>query len=221
MDAAEAVEVTDAYSAGDDQQRGDGLASGLSGVACGFYALEFLQWGMYAYSALAAATLGTLLPFFFFNVFGNARRHRKIFMGDTGALVIGLMLAVMAMVACGRGRDASGASPAVMAFAPLLVPGFDVVRVYVHRIRAGRNPFLPDKTHIHHKLLALGMTQRQAMVLIVASSTLLTAVNCLLTPAVDVTLLFLGDLAAWTAANVLLTRAIRRRERRLGTRLFD
>ena len=65
------------------------------------------------------------------------------------------------------------------------------------------------------------MTQRQAMVLIVASSTLLTAVNCLLTPAVDVTLLFLGDLAAWTAANVLLTRAIRRRERRLGTRLFD
>ena len=102
-----------------------------------------------------------------------------------------------------------------------MLPGFDVVRVYVHRIRAGRNPFLPDKTHIHHKLLALGMTQRQAMVLIVASSTLLTAANYLLAPAVDVTLLFLGDLAGWIIANLLLTRAIRRREHRLGTSLFD
>lgn len=199
----------------------DGLASGLSGVACGFYALVFLQEGLYAYSALAAATLGTLLPFFFFNVFGNAQKHRKIFMGDTGALVVGLFLSVMSMVACGLGRDASGANPAVIAFAPLLIPGFDVVRVYVHRIRAGRNPFLPDKTHIHHKLLALGMTQRQAMVLIVAASTLLTAANYLLAPAVDVTLLFLGDLAGWIIANMLLTRAIRRRERRLGTSLFD
>ena len=65
------------------------------------------------------------------------------------------------------------------------------------------------------------MTQRQAMVLIVASSTLLTAANYLLAPAVDVTLLFLGDLAGWIIANMLLTRAIRRRERRLGTSLFD
>ena len=53
----------------------DGLASGLSGVACAFYAIVCLRNGLYTYSALAAATLGTLLPFFFFNVFGNALKH--------------------------------------------------------------------------------------------------------------------------------------------------
>lgn len=40
------------------------------------------------------------------------------------------------------------------AFAPLLIPAMDVIRVHLHRIKSGRNPFMPDKTHIHHKLLA-------------------------------------------------------------------
>lgn len=42
----------------------------------------------------------------------------------------------------------------IPAFAPLLIPAMDVIRVYLHRIKSGRNPFMPDKTHIHHKLLA-------------------------------------------------------------------
>ena len=88
----------------------DGLASGLSAVACIFYAIVCLRNGLYTYSALAAATLGTLLPFFFFNVFGDALKHRKIFMGDTGALTVGLFLSVMCISICHIGMPAGQAN---------------------------------------------------------------------------------------------------------------
>lgn len=198
----------------------DGLASGLGCVACAFYALVFLTQGLYVYSAVAVAMLGTLIPFFGFNVFGNSRRHTKIFMGDTGALVVGLILSVLSVVCFGIEPDSSTPSPAVIAIAPLLIPGFDVVRVYMHRIRAGRNPFLPDKTHIHHKLLALGLGQKQVMLAIVASSIVLILINYLLLPTVGINILFIGDLVLWIVMNTWLTHAIRNRERRSGTRLY-
>lgn len=198
----------------------DGLASGLSAVACIFYAIVCLRNGLYTYSALAAATLGTLLPFFF-NVFGDALKHRKIFMGDTGALTVGLFLSVMCISICHIGMPASHANSAVIGMAPLLIPGFDVIRVYIHRIRANRNPFLPDKTHIHHKLLALGMRQRRAMMTILGSSALLIVANYFLSPYVDITLLFIGDVALWITVNMLLTRRIHAREKSLGVKLYQ
>ena len=83
---------------------------------------------------------------FVYNVFGNAEKQRKIFMGDTGALTIGLLLSAMSLRICQLDTLPEGCNPAVVAFAPLLIPCFDVVRVYLHRIRIGHNPFLPDKT---------------------------------------------------------------------------
>lgn len=199
----------------------DGLASGLSAIACGFYTFVFLDSGLYLFSTLSVAMLGALLPFFCFNVFGNAHKHKKIFMGDTGALTIGLLLSVMSIETCSMERFDGVANPAVIAFAPLLIPGFDVVRVYIHRIRAGRNPFLPDKTHIHHKLLALGMSPRQAMMTIVACSALLIIVNYFLSSYINITILFLADLAIWVCSNMALTRNIFARERRVGVKLYE
>ncbi len=124
----------------------DGLASGLSGVACAFYTYMFFHavpvpvlchCGGHARSACAV---------FVYNVFGNAEKQRKIFMGDTGALTIGLLLSAMSLRICQLDTLPEGCNPAVVAFAPLLIPCFDVVRVYLHRIRIGHNPFLPDKT---------------------------------------------------------------------------
>ena len=198
----------------------DGLASGLAGVASAFYALVFLSHGLYVTSTFAVATLGTLIPFFVFNVFGNSRRHTKIFMGDTGALVLGLILGVLSIVCFGIEPEPSGPNPGVIAITPLLIPGFDVVRVYMHRLRGGRNPFLPDKTHIHHKLLALGLSQRMVMLIIVASSIILILLNYFLSPAVNINILFIGDLVLWIVMNTWLTRAIRNRERRCGKRLY-
>lgn len=75
----------------------DGLASGLSIIAFFAFGCMFirLQWWMYAFICLA--TIGVLLPFFYYNVYGNVHRGRKIFMGDTGSLTIGMLLAVMAL----------------------------------------------------------------------------------------------------------------------------
>ena len=75
----------------------DGLASGLCGVACLFYGLTFFMLHQYVYAILAFATLGVLVPFFYYNVFGNPEHGRKIFMGDTGSLAIGGVIAVFAL----------------------------------------------------------------------------------------------------------------------------
>lgn len=196
----------------------DGLASGLSAIACAFYGCVCYDTGLYAYSALAFATLGALVPFFYYNVFGNAAKHSKIFMGDTGALTIGLILSVLSIKVCALGGvdDPGHVNLGAVAFAPLLIPGCDVVRVYIHRIKHHRSPFLPDKSHIHHKLLALGMSQRTAMPAIVLASVLLTAANYWLSAHVNITLLFFSDIALWIIANVILSRLIRRRQRRTG-----
>lgn len=198
----------------------DGLASGLGGVACIFYAVLFLNHGMYVYSALATATLGTLLVFFVYNVFGKSKSHTKLFMGDTGSLVIGLILSVLCIECFGIGTDPRRANPAVWAVVPLLIPGFDVVRVYLRRIKSGRNPFLPDKTHIHHKLLAVGLSQKHVMLAIVTSSIILILFNYFLSPVVGINLMFVCDVAIWIGMNQILKRAIRLRERRCGTKLY-
>lgn len=188
----------------------DGLASGLSGAAFLFYGLAFAHYGEYIYAMLAFATLGVLVPFYYYNVFGKAEKGRKIFMGDTGSLTIGLTLCFLSLRLSNVGDGAAGgANPFVVAFAPLLVPCLDVVRVYMHRVRNGKSPFLPDKNHIHHKLLAIGVRQRPAMVSIVLASVALTLANVVLSLYVNATLLLLGDVVLWTAANMALSRKIR------------
>lgn len=201
----------------------DGLASGLSGIALVFYSTVFFTGGKYLYSMLAAATAGPLIPFFYYNVFGKAKKQNKILMGDTGALTTGMMLAFCAIaIICMRpeGLDINY-NPAIVAISPLIVPCFDVCRVYFHRVKYGRNPFLPDKAHIHHKLLALGMNQTWALLSIVLTSLAFTGVNILLSPFTDPNIILAADILAWTFGNILLTRAIRRRERRLGHVLYQ
>lgn len=196
----------------------DGLASGLCGVAMLFYGMIFLMAHEYIYAMLAFATLGVLVPFFYYNVFGDVNRGKKIFMGDTGSLTIGMMLCILSLRVCRCFPDDTSASLPnvfVLAYSPLIIPCFDVVRVYLHRVRNGKNPFLPDKNHIHHKLLAIGMRQRTAMITIVSVSVLFTLCNILLSTYVSVTPLLLADILVWTAANIWLTRKINRTNKKL------
>lgn len=199
----------------------DGLASGLSSIACLFYAYVFFKANLFVFSALAMATLGALVPFFIYNVFGNPQKHQKIFMGDTGAYTIGLLLSAMSLRICNIDSFSSDYNPMVIAFAPLLIPCLDVIRVYLHRIKAGRNPFLPDKTHIHHKLLALGLKQRAAMVTIITISIVLTMTNYWLSKFVNINILLLCDLVLWIVVNTMLTHAIHARERALSKSLYE
>ena len=197
----------------------DGLASGLCGIACLLYGLIFLMLHQYIYAMLAFATLGVLVPFFYYNVFGNAEHGKKIFMGDTGSLTVGMMLCLLSfkLTMCGTDDNTVHINPMVLAFSPLLIPCCDVVRVYLHRVRNGKNPFLPDKNHIHHKLLAVGMQQRSAMIIVISVSTVFILFNILLSPYLNVNWIVLVDILIWTFANIRLTKRIGQLQSRQAT----
>ena len=94
----------------------------------------------------------------------------------------------------------------------LLVPVFDVLRVFMKRIRRSRNPFLPDKTHIHHKFLALGLSMRQARWAIFVMAVFFFTLNMLLCMwNVNVTLIMLVDVVIWCWGHVVMTKMIVKR----------
>lgn len=201
----------------------DGLASGLSGIALIFYGVVLTLAQEWVLALLAWAQLGTLAPFFYYNVFGNPKKRKKIFMGDTGSLTVGMMLSFIALSVTNIGVSGfpKDYNLLVLAFSPLIIPAFDVVRVYFHRIRQHRNPFLPDKCHIHHKLLALGLNQRASLCVILLSAVIFMLINVSLSPYVSATWLLAGDVAIWLCGNLLVTRAIRKKEAKFHTTLYE
>lgn len=180
----------------------DGLASGLSSVALLIFGFLFIEKGLWIYSMLAFSTFGVLVPFFYYNVFGSAEHARKIFMGDTGSLTLGYILSFLA-IKYSQNADfipiTEGAF--IIAFSTLIVPVFDVVRVVIVRIYHGKNPFEPDKNHIHHQFLAMGLTVRKAMILILLISCVFSGLNILLVPYVNSTLILIGDIIIWISLN--------------------
>ncbi len=191
----------------------DGLASGLSSIACAIYAVAFFLIGEYILSILAMATLGVLIPFYYYNVFGNPDKHSKIFMGDTGSLTIGIILSVLGTKLFDYDGDIEGVNASVIAFSPLIVPCFDVVRVYLYRLRHHTNPFTPDKNHIHHRMLKAGFSQRGAMVTIVLASLLFTIFNILLSLVININFVVLIDVVAW----ILLVYYLAKRARAINS----
>lgn len=195
----------------------DGLASGLSGIAMIFYGFFFMAANNWVYAMISFAALGTMVPFFYYNVFGNPAQGKKIFMGDTGSLTTGLVLSFLSLQLAGIDETTTfAADKLVIAFAPLAIPCLDVVRVFVHRVIRGNSPFLPDRVHIHHKLLALGIPQRPAMILILAASAAVISLNLLVSPKVDTFMIIVIDFSLWVVSNYWLTKVIRARQNRFG-----
>jgi UDP-N-acetylmuramyl pentapeptide phosphotransferase/UDP-N-acetylglucosamine-1-phosphate transferase len=193
----------------------DGLASGLCMVAITLFGMSFALHGSWMYALLAFASVGVLIPFFFYNVFGNANRGHKIFMGDTGSLTLGFILSVMVVkyvsVMVQESSRLDGA-PVVMAFSVLLVPSLDVCRVVLNRFRRRVHPFKPDKSHIHHKFLNMGFTPRRSMILIqLMAVAFIVLTLVLLRIGLLAPVVFMLDILVWTLMNVWFSRIIRRR----------
>ena len=193
----------------------DGLASGLCMVAITLFGMSFAWHGSWMYALLAFASVGVLVPFFFYNVFGNANRGHKIFMGDTGSLTLGFILSVMVVkyvsVMVQESSRLDGA-PVVMAFSVLLVPSLDVCRVVLNRFRRRVHPFKPDKSHIHHKFLNMGFTPRRSMILIqLMAVAFIVLTLVLLRIGLLAPVVFMLDILVWTLMNVWFSRIIRRR----------
>jgi UDP-N-acetylmuramyl pentapeptide phosphotransferase/UDP-N-acetylglucosamine-1-phosphate transferase len=192
----------------------DGLSSGLAMCAFLLYGAVFFALEQYVYAMISFATLGSLLSFFYYNVFGSAKRGRKIFMGDTGTLTIGMMWCLLSFKLAFHTANDGYEVPnlMVLTFSPLFIPCLDVVRVYLHRLRVGVSPFKPDKNHIHHKLLKLGLSQRSALIVIVLTAVTFTLLNILLSDYLNINWILGGDIVIWTLINIWLTREIKQKE---------
>ena len=190
----------------------DGLASGLCSITLLVLSLIFVMQADWMYALLSLCTLGVVIPFWFFNVFGNASKGHKLFMGDAGSLTLGYLVSFLLIHLCVHNQVAVEAeNPYLMvAFSTVLVPLFDVIRVVVRRLRIGRNPFMPDKNHFHHKLLRTGMSVRQVMVTILAVDVFFILLNWVLAFRVPITYLFLIDWVLWVLMHLYFnTRLIR------------
>lgn len=201
----------------------DGLASGLSAMTFVFYAIMFYLGREYVYSLLASAGAGTLIPFFYYNVYGNPKKQKKIFMGDTGALSAGMIIAFSAVAITNVefNQEMVVYNPILIAMSPLIIPCLDVIRVYFHRVKHHRNPFLPDKSHIHHKLLALGLSQRAVLGFILLWALLFIIINLILSPYFNSTFIILGDIVIWIIVNIIITNRINIREKKLGHIIYN
>ncbi len=193
----------------------DGLASMLSIMALSTYTILLFSNGATSDSLIAVATLGALIPFCYSNVFGIKRGVRsKIFMGDTGALVVGAVLGFLAVTVWNISYSTTTHEPInelyyIMAFTMLLVPCFDVIRIVIHRYLDKKPLFLPDKNHIHHKFMALGLSPRKALLCIVTINISFMTLNLLLSMVMNITLIIVIDILVWTVIHIAMSSRVK------------
>ena len=158
----------------------DGLAAGVVGIgAVAFFTFSVLLVIVNeAERATTAALLTAALAGACFGFLPHNFFPARMFMGDSGSLLIGFMLACSAISLTGRfstttlenglhGADASllpALLPLILPIAVLIVPFVDMGLAVVRRTRAGRSPMAPDKKHLHHRLLEIGHSQRRAVI---------------------------------------------------------
>lgn len=186
----------------------DGLASGLTCIALGLLIFVCTFVGQWIHALLAATTLGVVITFFYYNVFSAS--GRRLFMGDAGSLTLGYILSFLILHFWMKGHywNPFELNLNMVTISTLLIPLLDVVRVFSSRIKNGRNPFLPDKNHIHHKLLRTGMRVHMVMVTLLSLSLFLVAANFVLSFYINATFMFLFDLIFWFVIHIIINRRI-------------
>ena len=173
----------------------DGLAGSLGLLTTIVFGTYFYYAGQLTYAVMAFALAGSIIGFLIYN-FSPA----KIFMGDTGSLLLGLVNSILVIKFINiAGNSASNlpieSAPAI-GFSILMIPLFDTLRVFGLRIMQRRSPFSPDRTHVHHFLLDLGLSHR------------MVTITCVL---VNITFIamafFMRSLGTTTVLGVLLLSA--------------
>ena len=195
----------------------DGLASGLSAISLFVAILLCMMSGDIIWAMLAIAYLGVVLTFFCFNVYGG---KNKVFMGDAGSLTLGYTLSFIVL-------HFWQAHPVwnpyihnigIIILSTLIIPMLDVVRVMMSRIRDGRNPFLPDKNHIHHKLMRTGLSGRMTMLTILVISIAFIVSNYLVASFLSQTLMVVLDIFFFILMHLIINFFIRRKEKNTDAR---
>jgi len=138
----------------------DGLVAGVAAVLALSLAMINIVGGNIVVALLTFALAGATLGFLPYN-FVPAR----IFLGDSGSLFVGIVMAGISTLSLFKAATAALVLVPVLLFA---LPLFDTAQVVIGRLRRGQHPFSPDKTHVHHRLLDLGLNQKQAATLLYA-----------------------------------------------------
>ncbi len=133
----------------------DGLAASLGIMTMLIFGTYFYMVGFQAYALLAYSLAGSLIAFLIFN-----HHPAKIFMGDSGSLMIGMVNSILVIKFINVASDPAIAIPiestAAVGFSILIVPLLDTLRVFAVRIGKGCSPFTPDRNHVHHLLMSWG-----------------------------------------------------------------
>jgi len=159
----------------------DGLAGSVGIIASATFGIWSYLSGDYGYAAMAAALTGSLIVFLVFNM---SKGRNKIFMGDTGSMVVGFIITVMSIRfneinAAASSSHVLHSAPAV-SMAVLIIPLFDTLRVITIRLVRGQSPLRGDQRHVHHMLLRAGCSHRRATLYISLTNIFMIAVGFLL-----------------------------------------
>jgi len=154
----------------------DGLASGISIVALAFFGIISFLSNNNVSLILSIAGLGSLLPFFYYNVYSN----KKIFLGDNGSLLLGILLIYLTLDFLSfdtTGILLIGNNKIIILMSLFSYPLVDTIRIFIVRILRKKSPFSADKNHIHHHLLRLGYSHKRASTFILMYTCLITIIS--------------------------------------------
>ena len=183
----------------------NGLAGSIGLLICLLLGSWFYLAGAIEYATLAFAMAGALLAFLKYNI-----TPAQVFMGDTGSLILGLVVSILSIRFIAYNHGLSPAAyyhipkGAVVAIGLLIVPLFDTSRVFVTRMLRGQSPFQADRRHIHHLLIDYGFSHSHATGILVVFNLLVIAACLLLNPVLD----FLQLLLFLVSTSTLLTYAL-------------
>lgn len=192
----------------------DGLCSSLSVLATTVLGGWFLTHGYTLYALTCASIIGITIVYFYYNTtFGRFRT----FMGDTGSTNLGFIIAFLALALYNANTGSGTSMPATnsRSWHPLAIilglvalPLFDTVRVFAIRLSKGLSPFHPDKRHIHHKLLSLGLSHLQCTLICLVLQGCYLAINLLMRD-VNINIIVLTDLAFMIIYVALINMLVR------------
>lgn len=145
----------------------DGLASGLAFLILASFSYLYFNLKAYLFSLISISLAGAILAFFFFNVYGKVGRL-KTFMGDSGSLFLGYVIAYLAIKY--QMSEPYGfpyrEESLFISFTLVFLPCIDVIRVAIQRKLRGKDMFEADKTHIHHRIMQMGLDMHQTLAVI-------------------------------------------------------
>lgn len=177
----------------------DGLAGGMGLLICTLFGIYFAAIEQAGYALMALSMAGTLVGFLWFNV-----QPARIFMGDTGSLLIGFISSILCIHFARLGNvhpeAISGSAGLVVAVGIIFIPVFDTFRVFINRIFNGKSPFRADRHHIHHVLIDMGLSHSQVCTILLTFNVffiLLAFLVRTIPPSFAIGLLFVSGIASF------------------------